>query len=68
MTEPLDHTDSYLLVGRRVRRRMPLLSYTSAVYIVAAVLLLSAALAVGSPLIICLSSSYVWMTLVALIP
>ena len=54
--------------GRRVRRRMPLLPYISVVYIVAAVLLLSAALAVGSPLTGYPSSSYVWMTLVALIP
>ena len=58
----------YLLVGRRVRRRMPLLPYISVVHIVAAVLLLSAALAAVSPLTGYPFSSYGWMTLVALIP
>ncbi len=58
----------YLLVGRRVRRRLPLLPYISVVYTVAAVLLLASALAAGSPLSGYPSSSYVWMVLVALIP
>lgn len=40
----------YLLVGRAARRRLPALAYSTAVYAVAAVLLLPAALLAGAPL------------------
>ena len=58
----------YLLVGRRVRGRVPLLSYITVVYSTAAVLLVSSALAAGSPLSGHPFDAYAWMLLLALIP
>ena len=58
----------YLLVGRRMRGRLPVLPYITLVYATAAVLLIGAALAAGSPLSGQPASSYLWMVLVALIP
>ena len=58
----------YLLVGRRVRGRVPLLPYITVVYSTAAVLLVASALAGGSPLSGHPTDAYFWMLLLALIP
>lgn len=58
----------YLLVGRRVRGRIPNLPYIAVVYAVAAVALLAFAAANGSPLTGLPLESYLWMALAALVP
>ena len=58
----------YLLVGRRVRGRIPTLPYVTIVYAVAAVVLLAAAIASGAPMLDLPAESYFWMAMAALIP
>lgn len=58
----------YLLVGRRVRGRIPTLPYVTIVYAVAAVVLLAAATASGAPMLGLSAESYFWMAMAALIP
>ena len=58
----------YLLVGRRVRGRIPTLPYVTIVYAVAAVVLLAAAIASGAPMLGLPAESYFWMAMAALIP
>lgn len=58
----------YLLVGRRVRGRIPNLPYIAVVYGVAAAALLALAAASGAPLTGLPPESYLWMALAALVP
>lgn len=58
----------YLLVGRRVRVRIPNLPYIAVVYATAAAALLAFAAAAGSPLTGLPPESYLWMALAALVP
>ena len=58
----------YLLVGRRVRGRIPTLPYITIVYAVAAVILLVAAIASGAPMLGLPTESYFWMAMAALLP
>ena len=58
----------YLLVGRRVRGRIPTLPYITIVYAVAAVVLLAAAVASGAPMLGLPVESYFWMAMAALLP
>ena len=57
----------YLLIGRKVRGHVPLLPYITVLYATSAVLLLSGALAAGSPLTGLPASTYFWMVMVALV-
>ena len=58
----------YLLVGRRVRVRIPTLPYITIVYAAAAVVLLVAAVASGAPMFGLPAESYFWMAMAALLP
>ena len=58
----------YLLVGRRVRGRIPNLPYITVVYATAAVVLLVAAVASGAPMLGLPLESYFWMGMAALLP
>ena len=58
----------YLLVGRKVRNRIPLLPYVTIVYGAAAVILLASTASMGEPLTGFSSETYLWMVLVALVP
>ena len=58
----------YLLVGRRVRRRIPTLPYITIVYAVTAVVLLAAAVGSGAPMFGLPAESYFWMAMAALLP
>ena len=58
----------YLLIGRRVRGRIPTLPYITVVYAVAAVVLLAAAVGSGAPMLGLPVESYFWMAMAALLP
>lgn len=58
----------YLLIGRWLRGRLPLLPYIATVYGVAALLLLSSALIAHQPLSGYSAATYGWLVLVALVP
>jgi len=58
----------YLLIGRRLRQRMGILSYASLTYTSAAILLLISALASGHSLVGYSTTTYVMMALLALVP
>ena len=58
----------YLLIGRRVRRRIPTLPYITIVYAVTAVVLLAAAIGSGAPMLGLPAESYFWMAMAALLP
>lgn len=58
----------YWLIGRRMRRRLALVPYVTAVYGTAAVALAAAALLAGQPLAGFKSSTYAWLLLLALVP
>jgi len=58
----------YLLIGRRLRQNIGLLSYTSLVYTTAGLLLLLAALAFGYPLFGYSTTTYVMLGLLAVVP
>ena len=58
----------YLLIGRRLRQRIGLLSYASLTYTSAAILLLISALASGHSLVGYSTTTYVMMALLALVP
>ena len=58
----------YLLVGRRVRGRIPTLPYITIVYAVTAVVLLVAAVASGAPMLGLPAESYFWMAMAAILP
>jgi len=58
----------YLLIGRRLRQKMSLLSYSFLVYGSAAVMLLVAALVRGYPLFDYSGETYLWMVMLALVP
>jgi len=58
----------YLLIGRRLRQRVGLLSYASLVYSTAAVILLVSALAFGYPLFGYSTNTYVMLVLLAVVP
>ena len=57
-----------LIVGRRLRGRIPLLPYVTVIYGVAAVLLIASALVSGAPMTGLPSDAYLWMVLAGLIP
>ena len=57
----------YYLVGRKVRASLPLAPYVVVVYATAAVLLVSGALAAGSPFTGLSAEAYFWMAMVAVI-
>ena len=58
----------YLLIGRRLRQNVGILSYTALTYSSAAVLLLVAALAFGHPLFGYSSTTYLMLVLLAVVP
>ena len=58
----------YLLIGRRVRSRIPNLPYVTTVYATAAVVLLAAAIASGAPMLNLPIETYFWMAMAALVP
>ena len=58
----------YLLIGRRLRQNIGILSYTALTYSSAAVLLLVAALAFGYPLFGYSSTTYLMLVLLAVVP
>ncbi|UCB43062.1 MAG: DMT family transporter [Dehalococcoidales bacterium] len=58
----------YLLIGRRLRQEVSLLSYSFVVYSSAAVILLVAALVRGYPLFDYSGETYLWMVMLALVP
>lgn len=58
----------YLLIGRRLRQNIGILSYTALTYSSAAVLLLVAALAFGHPLFGYSSTTYLVLVLLAVVP
>lgn len=58
----------YWLIGRRLRRRISLISYVTMVYGFAALALLAAALLLRQPLSGFKSSTYGWLLLLALVP
>ena len=58
----------YLLIGRRLRQNIGILSYTALTYSSAAVLLLVAALAFGHPLFGYSSTTYLMLVLLAVVP
>ena len=58
----------YMLVGRRVRPRIPTLPYIAIVYGVAAVALLVGAIASGAQMLGLPPESYFWMAMAALVP
>ena len=58
----------YLLIGRRLRQNVGILSYTALTYSSAAVLLLVAALAFGYPLFGYSSTTYLMLVLLAVVP
>ena len=58
----------YMLVGRRLRRHVPALSYNSAVYSVTAVILLVAAILADDPFTGYSPQTYLWLVMVALGP
>jgi len=58
----------YLLIGRRLRRSMGILSYSALTYTSAAVLLLLAAVASGHPLIGYSPDTYLMLVLLAVVP
>jgi drug/metabolite transporter (DMT)-like permease len=58
----------YLIVGRRVRRDVSLITYTSLVYGIAAVLLIIVSLVMDAPLFQLQPSSYLWCLGLAVIP
>ena len=58
----------YLLIGRRVRGRIPTLPYIAIVYGVAAVALLVGVAASGAPMLGLPAESYFWMAMAALVP
>jgi drug/metabolite transporter (DMT)-like permease len=59
---------SYILMGRRLRKQMTLISYTSLVYGAAAVMLVVLMLAGGYSPVGYPAAAYVWFVLLALIP
>lgn len=58
----------YLLIGRRLRQNIGILSYTALTYSSAALLLLVAALAFGHPLFGYSSTTYLMLVLLAVVP
>jgi drug/metabolite transporter (DMT)-like permease len=58
----------YLLVGRKVRSKLSLVTYVFLVYGVSAVLLVMLALASGSSLVGYSPEAYLWLLLLALVP
>jgi drug/metabolite transporter (DMT)-like permease len=58
----------YLLIGRKLRQEISLLSYSFLVYSSAAVMLLVAALVRGYPLFDYSGETYLWMVMLALVP
>ncbi len=58
----------YWLIGRRMRRRFPLIPYVTVVYGAAALALLAAALLFGHPLAGFKPQTYGWFLLLALLP
>ncbi len=58
----------YLLIGRRLRQNIGILSYTALTYSSAALLLLVAALAFGYPLFGYSSTTYLMLVLLAVVP
>ncbi|MCL4507456.1 MAG: DMT family transporter [Chloroflexi bacterium] len=58
----------HFLIGRRLRRKMSLLAYISLVYGAAALVLLLAVAATGTPLTGFNPQSYLWVALLALLP
>jgi drug/metabolite transporter (DMT)-like permease len=58
----------YLMVGRKVRKDVSLITYTSLVYGVAAILLISMSLWMDAPLFQLQPMSYLWCVGLALIP
>jgi drug/metabolite transporter (DMT)-like permease len=58
----------YLLIGRRLRQRISLLSYTSLVYSSAGVLLLISALVAGHTLVGYSPTTYIMLALLAVVP
>jgi drug/metabolite transporter (DMT)-like permease len=58
----------YLLIGRRLRARLSLLSYIFMVYGIAALALVTSALAAGQPLMGYPPVTYLWLLALALVP
>lgn len=58
----------YLLIGRRVRRRIPNLPYITVVYAAAAAALTAAAVSTGAPMLGLPVETYFWMAMAALVP
>ena len=58
----------YWLIGRRLRRHLPLVPYVTVVYGAAALLLLAAALSFRQPLVGFKPATYGWFLLLALLP
>lgn len=58
----------YLLIGRRLRGRISLLTYIFLVYGVAAIILTGTVIASGMPVIGYSTLSYVWLALLAFVP
>ncbi len=58
----------YLLIGRRVRREVPLSGYAFATYGMATIILLVVCLATGQPLVGFSTPNYVWLVLLGLGP
>lgn len=58
----------YLLAGRSVRTRIPLLPYITVVYSVSALVLLPICLAMGTPVLSLPPQAYFWILMLALIP
>ncbi len=58
----------YLMIGRKVRRDVSLVTYTSLVYGIAAILLISVSIGIGAPVFHLNPMSYLWCLGLALIP
>lgn len=58
----------YILIGRRLRPRIPTLSYSATVYAMSAVILLALAIGKGAPMGGLPLQSYFWMGMAGLIP
>ena len=58
----------YLIVGRKVRGRIPNLPYITVVYAAAAVILAATAIASGAPMLGLPVETYFWMAMAALVP
>ena len=58
----------YLIVGRKVRGRIPNLPYITVVYAAAAVVLVVAAIVSGAPMLGLPMETYFWMAMAALVP